>query len=54
MGGGNEGERGKHCQGTCIKDTWPKPKEVMMEGGIWVCLGLGWTEWRGKNGENST
>ena len=26
MGGNNGGKRGKGCQGTCIKDTWTKPK----------------------------
>ena len=28
VGGDNGGEKGKVNQGTCMKDTWTKPKEV--------------------------
>ena len=31
-GGNNEWRKGKGHQGTCIKDTWTKPKEGRMEG----------------------
>ena len=44
MGGDNGGERGKGCQGTCIKDTWTKPKGGRIEGERW-----GWLGW-GKSG----
>ena len=33
--------RGKGCQGTCIKDTWKKPKGDRIEGGRWRRLVLG-------------
>ena len=39
MGGDNGGEGEKGCQGTCIKDTWTKPKGVRIEGGRWGWLG---------------
>ena len=43
-GGGHNGEnRGKGHQGTCIKDTWTKPKEGTIEGGKWGWVG--WGEW---------
>ena len=41
-------QRGKGCQGTCIKDTWTKPKEGRIEG-----RRRGWLGWR-KNGDNCT
>ena len=53
MGGENGvGGKGKKLSGTCIKDTWTKPKEVGLrvgggdewEGGVW------WDE----NGDNCT
>ena len=40
MGGDNGGKKGKGHQGTCIKDTWTKPKRGKIEGGKWG--GLGW------------
>ena len=33
MGEDNGGKRGKGHQGTCIKDTWTKPKGGRIEGG---------------------
>ena len=48
MGGEDEGERGKDCQGTCIEDTWTKPKGDRIEGWRW-----GWPGW-GENGDNCT
>ena len=40
--GGDKGrKRGKSCQGTCIKDTWTKPKGGRIEGGRWGCMGVG-------------
>ena len=32
-GGGKQGKQGKGNQGTCIKDTWTKPKGSRIEGG---------------------
>ena len=32
--------------GTCIKDTWTKPKEGRIEGGRWGWLGWGGWKWR--------
>ena len=51
--GGDKGMReGKGCQGTCIKDTWTKPKEVgSKRGGGDVWSG---GQWWGKNGDNCT
>ena len=37
--GDNGGKRGKGHPGTCIKDTWTKPKGDKIEGGRW-----GWVE----------
>ena len=34
---------GEGLSGTCIKDTWTKPKGDMIKGGKWGWLGLG--EW---------
>ena len=31
--GNNRGKKGKDCQGTCIKDTWAKPKESRINVG---------------------
>ena len=48
-----ERRKWKGCQGTCIKDTWTKPKGVgRIEGGG----GGGWggQERRGGNGDNCT
>lgn len=40
---GDYGERkGKGCQVTCLKDTWPKPKQGTIQGGKW-----GWVEREG-------
>ena len=33
-------KKGKGHQGTCIKDSWTKPKGGRIEGGTW-----GWVEW---------
>ena len=33
VGEDSEGKRGKVCQGTCIKDTWTKPKGVVLRVG---------------------
>ena len=41
MGGDNGGKKGKGHQGTCIKDTWTKPKEVASRVG-------GGDEWGGR------
>ena len=38
-GGDNRGKRGKGHQGTCIRDTWTKPKAGGFEGGRWGWLG---------------
>ena len=38
--GGRRGKKGKHCQGTCIKDPWTEPKGGRIEGGRW-----GWMGW---------
>ena len=32
-------ESGKGCQGTCIKDTWTKPKGCRIKDGIWGWVG---------------
>ena len=32
---GNGGKKEKGHQGTCIKDTWTKPKGSSIEGGRW-------------------
>ena len=47
VGGDNGVERGKLCQGTCIKDPWMKPKGIglRVEGrGRWG--GVGGGKWR--------
>ena len=44
LGGNIGGIRGKGCQGTCIKDTWTKPKGGRIEGGRWGWLGSGGVE----------
>ena len=33
--GGGDGEKTGKGQGTCIKDTWTKPKRGRIEGGVW-------------------
>ena len=38
-GGGKQGKQGKGNQGTCIKDTWTKPKGVRIKGGRWRWVG---------------
>ena len=40
---GEEGEDsgGGNCQGTCIKDTWTKPKRGRIEGRRWEIAGVG-------------
>ena len=47
--GDNRGQRGKCCQGRCIRDTWTKPKGGRIKGGRWRSLGcggvVGW-KWR--------
>ena len=40
-GEGIVGKKGKACQGTCIKDTWTKPKWGRIKGREWGWLGLG-------------
>ena len=52
VGGNNGWKRGKGCQGTCIKDTWTKPKGDRKEGGRWEWVGRG--EWWWGNGDNYT
>ena len=47
MEGGGEG-----LSGTCIKDTWTKPKGARIKGGRWGWLGLGEQWW--ENGDNCT
>ena len=32
-------KKGKDHQRICIKDTWTKPKEGMIEGGRWEWVG---------------
>ena len=45
------GEKGKGHQGTCVKDTWTKPKGV----GLRVGGGDGvWGAWWGENRDNCT
>ena len=46
----NGGKQGKSHQGTCIKDTWTKPKGDRIESGRW-----GWLEEEllAVNGDNS-
>ena len=46
------GKKGKGQQGTCIKDTWTKPKRGRIKGGRWGWVGHG--EWWGENGDNYT
>ena len=48
------GGMGKGCQGTCIKDTWTKPKGDRIEGGRWGWLGLGLEGVVGVIGDNCT
>ena len=51
-GSGQWGEKGKGFSGTCIKDTWTKPKGVGLRsggGGDW-----GWGQWCGENGDSCT
>ena len=48
----NRGKKGKGHQGTCIKDTWTKPKWGRIKGGRWGSLGRGKCWW--ENGENCT
>ena len=47
----NQGNQGKVHQGTCIKDTWTKPKGCRVKGGRWEWVGR---KWWGKNGDNCT
>ena len=42
----NKVKNGKGCQGTCIKDTWTKPKR-----GVGLRVGGG-VEWDGENVDN--
>ena len=49
QGGGRRLQEKKGRQGTCIKDTWPKPKGGRIEGGRCGCLGFrgsGGGKWR--------
>ena len=49
MGGDNWGKWGTGCQGTCIKDTWTKPKGVALKvggGDDWGGEGMVWEKWR--------
>ena len=39
VGGDNGGKSRKGHQGTCIKDTWTKPKVGRIKGGRWGSLG---------------
>ena len=41
VGGNFGGIRQKRCQGTCIKDTWTKPRWGRIKGGKLGWLGLG-------------
>ena len=41
MDNGGRGEGVKVHQGTCIKDSWTKPKEGRIEGGWWGLVGQG-------------
>ena len=50
MGGDFEGISGKGCQGTCIKDSWTKPKGV----GLRVGGGDGWVWGSGKEKMETT
>ena len=40
MGGNGDG-----FSGTCIKNTWTKPKGCRIEGGMWRYLGLWGVVW---------
>ena len=44
-GEGITGKKGKGHQGTCIKDTWTKPKGSRFEGGRWGSVGRGQGVW---------
>ena len=44
--------KGKGCQGTCIKDTWTKPKGGKIEGRRWGLVD--WKERWGEKGDNCT
>ena len=52
MGGADREKRKKDHQGTCIKDTWTKPKGIRLR----VAGGDGWSDrqWWGENGDNCT
>ena len=39
------GRKGNSCQGTCIKDTWTKPKGGRIEGGAGGVMGRKWRQW---------
>ena len=54
MGGDNEEKRGQCCQGTCIKDSWTKPKGGRVGSRVGGGDGLGGGEWWGENGDNCT
>ena len=43
VGGDNGG--GEDHQGTCIKDTWTKPKGGRIEGGAGGVMGRKWRQW---------
>ena len=44
------GEKREALSGTCVKDTWTKPKRGRIKGGKW-----GWLVWRGEwKGEMET
>ena len=49
---GGRDNRGGGFSGTCMKDTWTKPKGGRIKGGKWGWLGGG--ELCGENGDNCT
>ena len=50
--GNNGGKKGKGHLGTCIKDSWTKPKVGRTEGRRWGGWGRG--KWWRENGDNYT
>ena len=51
MRGDNWGGRGEVYEGTCLKDTWTKPKGGKIKSGRWGWVGQGE---HGENGDNFT
>ena len=52
MGRGIAGKKGTGHQGTCVKDSWTKPKRGRIEGARWGWLGR--EKWSWENADNCT